>query len=60
MSIQISVIYIEPSYWLNVGCWLSTVLSYVKTCVDLVFPIVMQLKFEPKAKDGIWVIDLVG
>ena len=35
---QISVIYIDPSYWLNVGCWLSSVLSYVKAFLDLAFP----------------------
>ena len=34
---QIAVIFIEPNYWLNVGCWLSSALSYVKKFVDLVF-----------------------
>ena len=38
LAVQITVIYIEPSYWLKVGCCISSVLSYVKTCVDLFFP----------------------
>ena len=56
LSLQISVIYIEPSYWVNLGCWLSSVLSYVKTCMDLVFPTVIRLKFEPRAKIGLCII----
>ena len=39
LSLQIVVIHIEPIYWLNVGYWISSVLSYVKFCVDLVFPL---------------------
>ena len=47
LSIQISVIYIELTYWLNVGCWRSSVLSYVKACVYLVFsPYVEQSILE--------------
>ena len=38
-STHISVIHIELSYWLNVSCWLSSALIYVKTFVDLVFPL---------------------
>ena len=49
LSIQISVIYKEPSYWVNVGCWLSSALSYVKNCVDLVFTLYVEITFLTKS-----------
>ena len=38
-SVQIAVNCIEPRYWTNLGCWLSSVLSCIKTCVDSAFPL---------------------
>ena len=43
LSMQILVIYIETSYWLNVGCSLSSVLTCVKTCVDLLVSTYVEL-----------------
>ena len=43
LSTQIAVIYIEPSYRHYVGCWLSSVLSQVKTCVDWVFTLTLYV-----------------
>ena len=37
-SAKISENCIEPSYWINVGYLLSSVLSFTKSCVDLEFP----------------------
>ena len=42
-SVQITVIHTEPSYWLNVGCWISSALIHVKFCVRLVFPTCVAL-----------------
>ena len=55
LSMQISVIYIEPSYKLNVGCWLSSILINLGKFLGGygISSKVMRLKFEPKAKDRI-------
>ena len=37
LSLKIAINYIEPSYWLSIGHWLRSGLSYAKTRANFVF-----------------------